>query len=145
MDWKRLRYVPVVFLGVLGFMLVDYAIRGHKAEQKQVTIERRFGMISDPAASSVIRSGHGFKTGDGYVTRILRTNLAQDKVEAYYREELEKGEWFYFKEEVILSHRRVLFCNGDDESIVVALPEASVPKTYEYSLTLSWYLSHGCR
>lgn len=145
MNWKRLRYVPVVFLGVVGFMLVDYAIRGSKANRKQITIEKQFGKISDPEASRVTSAGHGFKTNGGYVSRIVRTNLAQDEVEAYYRDELEKGDWFYFKEEVILSNKRVLFCNSHDESIVVALPQSSIPKTYEYSLTLSWDLSHGCR
>ena len=144
-DWKRLRLVPFAFLGVLGWMLVDYVIRGPEAKQKQIAIEKKIGAISDPKASNAISSGRGLKTSNGYVARIVHTDLDQDEVEAYYRGELEKGNWFYIKEEVILSNRRILYCNGGNESAILALPERGTAKTYEYSLTISWGIEYGCK
>src|SRR6266852_734821 len=115
-------------------MLVDYAIRGPKAKRKQITIEKQLELISDPKSSSVTNLSSGFKTSGGYVKRIDQTDLAPEEVESYYRKRLEERDWFYVKEEVILSNRRVIFCRGNDEAAILVLPGRAIQKSYEYSL-----------
>jgi hypothetical protein len=144
-DWKRLRFAPVIILGVLTFMVADYAIRGPRAREKQSHIERELQLISDPQSSRMTGVRSGFKTSGGYVTRILQTDVPPIEVESHYRKKLEEQEWFSLKEEEILSTRRAIFCNGKDEAAVLALPEKVVPGTYEYSLTMTWNNTEGCK
>jgi hypothetical protein len=98
-DWKRLRFLPLLFLCFFGVTVVDYAIRGKEAKEKQVALERRFQLISDPKSARLVTSGAGFKTSGGYATRTLEAELSDDDVEAYYHEELERHEWFYVKDD----------------------------------------------
>ena len=126
-------------------MLVDYAIRGPQAKQKQITIEKELRSIPDPHLSSMTNSVSGFKTSGGYANRFLQTDLTPEEVESYYREKLEEQQWVYMKEEEILSKRRVIFCRGKDETATLVLPEKAIQKSYEYSLTISWDETPGCR
>lgn len=144
-DWKRLRFAPVVLLGVFAFVIADYIFRGPKAKEKQSNIESELRSILDPPSSSLIYSRSGFKTSGGYTKRILRTNLALDELDSYYRSKLEEQKWFYLKEEVILSNRRAIFCNGTGEAAVLAMPEKAGEIPYEYSLTITWDNTEGCK
>ncbi len=143
-DWRRLRFVPIVVLGFLAVVTVDYAIRGPKAKQRQGTIERALRSIPDPESSSLTNATSGFKTSSGYATRVLQTDLAPSEIKSYYRAKLEEQGWFYYQENLILSSRRQVFCKGTGEATVLAIPESVIKKPYEYSLTMSWNNTEGC-
>jgi hypothetical protein len=70
-EWKRLRFVPVVVLGVFAVMLCDYAIRGPNARRRQAAVENALRAIPDPTFSTAINSSSGFKTSGGYAERSL--------------------------------------------------------------------------
>lgn len=76
--------------------------------------------------------------------RIFQTDLATNEIESYYRMRLEQNGWFFYRENVILSRRRQIFCNGNNEATVLVTPENVIEKPYEYSLTISWNSTEGC-
>jgi len=145
LDWKRLRYLPLAFLCFCGVTVVDYAIWGKEAKEKQVALEMKFQLISDPKFARLVASGAGFKTSGGYATRALETEQSDEDVEAYYREELERHEWFYVKEDYVWTGRRVLFCGNDEDTVAIELPDRDSRDHHSYRITATWNNSNGCR
>jgi hypothetical protein len=144
LDWRRLKFSPVIVLAFLVVVVADYAIRGPRAKQRKARIEQELRSIPDPASSKLIDAGSAYKTSGGYAMRIFQTDLATNEIESYYRMRLEQNGWFFYRENVILSRRRQIFCNGNNEATVLVTPENVIEKPYEYSLTISWNSTEGC-
>jgi len=125
-------------------LAVYYVLNLPKAKQRQNTIDKELRLIPDPKSSSTINFDSGFKSSNGYVNRIVLTELEPNQVEAYYRDKLEEQGWFFRKKEVRLSRTRVIFC-GNDETAVLDLPEVVTDKRYRYSLQIIWGIDYGCR
>jgi len=136
-----LAFFVVLFWVVL---VVHYVLNLPRAKQRQDVIDKELRIIPDPKASSTINFGSGFKTGNGYVNRLVLTELEPDQVEGYYRKKLEEQGWYFMRKEVRLSRIRVIFC-GNDENAVLDLPESVAQKSYQFSLTISWGINYGCK
>jgi len=138
-EWKRLRLIPVVFVSVFVFAVIDYAIRGPQARHKQIEIEEKLSSIPDLKSAKVVNSSSGFKTGGGYARRILEADVLPDQIDSYYRQQLEQRGWFFLKKEVRLSKARVIFCSKKgDQVAMIELPESVRTTPYKYTLALNW-------
>jgi hypothetical protein len=91
----------------------------------------------------MIDSGAGFKSSNGYVSRVISTELEPEQVETYYRQLLEERDWYFMKKENRVSKNRIIFCfNGD--TAILEVPESGTERGYTYSLMISWGIDYGC-
>lgn len=126
-------------------MVGDYAIRGKQASKRQLDVETKLRLISDPGSAVLVVSNSSFKTSGGTIKRTLQTSIPERDVESHYREELQTNGWFYVRENTILSHRRLLFCNYEEEAFTLVLPKDEPREGFKYSVIISWANSNGCR
>jgi hypothetical protein len=146
LDWKRLRYAPLVAIGFLVFVLVEYAVRGPQAKREQAALENSLRSISDPSSSKVLDFTSGFKTSGGYATRILVTRVSREEIGRHYRQELQQHGLYYLRTDSILGKNRMIFCADLNKQVtILELPESVAGGLYQYRLTSNWGIDYGCR
>lgn len=144
MDWKRLRLLPLIFLGFFATVAIDFGIRGKEAKENQVRMSRRFQLISNPPEAHLVTSNEGFKTTLGFSTRVLETELPEKNIKAYYERELEGPNWVFMKEDPTWQGTRLVFCNDEEDTLAIELP-GEAGRKYRYTITMSWNKSRECR